>query len=200
LILLLQLGACTGGGWTREAALGPLLVRLDAGGDGRVDAAEYERVAYAAPPFSEADADRDGALSVSELEVVLFRQDPNTFDGALTRTPPDLSLGPGVSGPVRTKERLLVELFGVLREEALAARPDALLPDPWRAQLAAATGRLDSAESRELLSDLERAWNVAAGLQFPPALSVAGRPASENPGPVRGGPAAPNPPPGPGGD
>jgi hypothetical protein len=173
--LLLVLVGCGRSDWTREAALRPIFDRLDADHDGKVSPTEYEQHAYAAPSFADADTDHDASISLGELETVIFLQDPNTFDGALPRTAPDLSLGPGVSGTMNAHQRLLWELFTVLSEDAAAARPDVLVPDAWTVQLAAQTGRLDSPESKQLLADLERAWGAAAGLKFPAALEPSRR-------------------------
>ena len=56
MILLALLLACHPEPWTMEGALRPSLARLDQDGDGRVDAREYERVAFSAPPFAQVDA------------------------------------------------------------------------------------------------------------------------------------------------
>jgi hypothetical protein len=155
--------------WTREAALAPLVAHLDQNKDGKLDAAEYERVGYAAPRFGTADTDGDGALSVAELDRTVFLQDPITFDGSLERTPPDLSLGPGVSGTLTAQQRLLWELLTCLRDDVRAKRSDLVLPDDLQILQAANTGRIDSYEARVVLADLKQAW-TEAGLVFPQGL------------------------------
>lgn len=155
--------------WTREAALSPLAGRLDTDHDGKVTAIEYERVGYFAPAFGTVDADQDGALSVPELEHAVFLQDPIIFDGSLERTPPDLSLGPGVSGTLTAQQRLVWELLTCLRDDAAARRNDLVLPDDLRILRAAETGKVDSEESKAILFELRAAW-VEAGLRFPEGL------------------------------
>lgn len=191
--------ACSQTPWTREAALQPMLSRLDRDADGRVIEAEYTPTAWRAPDFSNADQDGDGGLSVGELDRVVFLQDPNTFDGSLERTPPDLSLGPGVSGTMDTQQRLLWELLFVLRDEALYARPDVRVPGPDVLEAAARTGDIGHSETRRALSELQRAWNISAGLTFPRALAPNGSadPAPE-PAPQQGFPQGPIGPAGPG--
>ena len=180
---MIALLACAPSPWTREAALNPILSRLDADHDGRVVQTEYEPFAWRAPFFVDVDQDADGTLSVGELDRLLFIQDPNTFDGSLSRTPPDLSLGPGVSGTMDTRQRLVWELLAVLRDEAVFARPDALVPDVDRIEAAARTGDISNYEVRSVLGDLERAWNVSAGLTFPKTLAPGGSgPSQPRPG------------------
>ncbi len=186
MIALLLLG-CVGGAWTRDAAWQPTLTRLDADSDGRVTALEYERAAYSSADFVIVDTDHDEALSLEELQILVFHADPNTFDGALARSSPDLSLGPGVSGVLTARQRLLWELYSVLAEEAAAANPASTVPGAWEILTAASTGRLDSAESQSVIGPLERAWFAAEGLAFPPNLVAAHRP----PGPDA--PPVPNP-------
>ena len=74
-------------GWSRDAALNPALVRMDADDDGRVTKAEYDKVAYKAPSFDVADLDHDGVLAVRELAALVTGQDPVTLDapGGATR-------------------------------------------------------------------------------------------------------------------
>lgn len=163
---MLLLLACAESPWTREAALTPLLARLDLDRSGRIDAMEWERVGYMSPAFGAVDTDGDGALSATELYRAVFLQDPLTFDGALERTPPDLSLGPGVSGELTAPQRLLWELFTCLREDAVAIRADVPVPDDAAILEAAKTGSLESLPSQEVLGGLAAAWG-AVGLRFP---------------------------------
>ena len=90
------LNAC-GGGWTKEAALQPHLVRLDADGNGRVEAQEYESLRRVGPPFAQVDHDRDGAINTDELAFLLRFQDPTGFDHVEI----DADLRPASFGAIR---------------------------------------------------------------------------------------------------
>ena len=65
-LALLVLG-CATNPWTAETAFEPTLNRLDLDGDGRVNQAEYDRVAFSARPFAQVDTDADGALSTGRV-------------------------------------------------------------------------------------------------------------------------------------
>lgn len=167
--LLVALLAGCAAQWTDEAALAPVLERLDASGDGRVDGAEYARVAWEAPPFAQADRDGDGALSAAELAILQDAQNPHTFDGTARRGSPDPDLGPGMSGAMTTPQRHAWEVLHTLADEAAAAGS----PVPEGARIdAAARGGLDGPAARELLLELRSAW-TAAGLAFPERLGGA---------------------------
>jgi hypothetical protein len=86
--LLLGLLGC-GGRWTDTFALSPTLRKLDADGDGKVVAAEYEAKLLKGKPFAEADSDHDGVLQLDELEALLAKSDPMSMA-------PDR--GPGAGG------------------------------------------------------------------------------------------------------
>lgn len=62
--------------WTTDAALGPFLARMDADGNGKVVAAEYEALNYHGPPFEEVDLDKNASLSLDEFEALVHNQDP----------------------------------------------------------------------------------------------------------------------------
>ncbi len=53
-----------------------MMTRLDASGDGRIDAAEYARLGQPGVPLQVFDADDSGGLDAVELERLLLRVDP----------------------------------------------------------------------------------------------------------------------------
>lgn len=149
LLLLLACGAPPP--WSDAAALAPTLAAMDVGGDGRVDEADYTRVAWSAPPFAAADADHDGALSTAELATLLDGQAPLSFDGGLPRGAPDPELGPGMSGTLTADQRHAWEVLHVLAAEARAAGR----PTPTPAELdAAAQGGLRGAATIAMIAQL----------------------------------------------
>lgn len=145
--------------WTPEAAVQPTLDRLDRSGDGKVTAAEYERVAWKALPFPAGD----DVLSAAELTALQDAQDPLTFDGIEARGAPDPALGPGMSGTMTPAQRHAWELLHVLADEARAAGqpvpPDHELDGAVRAGL-------ESPQGRAVTARLRSAWE-RAGLGFP---------------------------------
>lgn len=58
------------------AQTGAMMARLDANGDGRLDAQEYARLGQPGVPLAIFDADGSGALELVELEVMLLGVDP----------------------------------------------------------------------------------------------------------------------------
>lgn len=74
-LLSLALG-CSHGPWTRAAALTPTLQALDTNHDGLLARAEYERVAYGEPGFATVDTDKDGQVSLAELDAAVTATDP----------------------------------------------------------------------------------------------------------------------------
>jgi hypothetical protein len=172
MIVALALLAChREPGWTEPAAVEPALARLDADRDGRVDQAEFDRVAWGGPSFAFADADRDGALSAAELAAALRKVDPLDFDDAPPRGAPDPKLGPGMTGTFTVEQRWLWELLYSLRGEALAKDPAAPVPSDEAVRAAIATGRVDAAATQAVLVQLRDAW-TAVGLTFPAGLPV----------------------------
>lgn len=82
MIALLALFACStppGPEWTPQLAVAPARERLDQDHDGRVSAAEYDRVAFSAPPYAKADTNGDGDLDLAELQALVASIDPNGF-------------------------------------------------------------------------------------------------------------------------
>lgn len=117
-MIALLLLACTtqpSGPWTGTRALTPALARLDTDKDGRVTEGEWARVQFHGGEFSQVDTDHDGAISLAELRVLTFAQDPATFyEPGEQRDLEQLLAGPGVDvaklalqlqpdrGPLRT--------------------------------------------------------------------------------------------------
>lgn len=84
--------------WTAENAYAPVLASIDLDHDGRVTEAEFAKVSYGAPRFSQVDSDGSGALDVAELSSLVASEDPLTFDASITAGPQPLRAGPG--GPM----------------------------------------------------------------------------------------------------
>jgi hypothetical protein len=131
LALLPFLLAC-GPRWSAEHAMEPFWSRLDEDADGRVSREEYERVAYAAPPFEAVDTDLDGALSTKEVLALTLSEGPLDFKprtrgNSLGRTPPP-HVDPLRFHPGDPEQRARREALVFLREEALARDPRLLPP------------------------------------------------------------------------
>lgn len=145
--------------WTPEEAMQPTLDALDRSGDGKVSAAEYDRVAWKAPPFPSGD----DVLSPGALAALQDAQDPLTFDGIEARGAPDPALGPGMSGTMTPTQRHAWELLHVLADEARAAGQavpmDHELDGAVRAGLA-------SPQGTAVLARLRMAWE-GGGMPFP---------------------------------
>jgi hypothetical protein len=179
-------------GWTRAAALAPILTHTDTDHDGRVSRAEYDRVAYRAVPFAAADLDHDGALGVTELDALLAGQDPVTLEAADAGATAGADAGfirkdgfddkgggakPGGTGapgsaaaPADLRARSATwAILTVLRDEVLARDPAAQVPTPEQIGAAAASGGFDTEGARQVLATLQAA-SEKAGLAFPPSL------------------------------
>ena len=91
-LLLCCLTACESEPWAPEAVLESTLARIDVDGSGSVEKAEWDAVAYEAPPFEEVDVDSDGSLSPEELQSTLLAQDPLSFDNVVSKSAPDQAL------------------------------------------------------------------------------------------------------------
>ncbi len=187
--MILWLLACTqhprpvvSGPWTREAALGPVLSRMDTNHDGRVEKAEYDALAYSAPEFAAVDVDGDSALSLMELDALIVSQDPLTLAPAVApgwfssrNTPASAAASPtgdaAAAAAVTERDRNVAWCtFTVLREEVLARDPGARVPTSAEIGRAAARGGIEGADGREVLRALETA-SRGVGLGFPPSLS-----------------------------
>lgn len=172
LSVALWLGSCDAGPkWTDGEALAPTIARLDADKSGKVDQAEFERVAWKSPGFAFADVDQDGALSAEELAAAIKKVDPLDFDGADPRGAPHPKLGPGMTGSFTVEQRWLWEVLYSLRGEALAKDPAAPVPSEEALRAAIATGRVDAAATQVVLQQLRAAW-TAVGLTFPEGLPI----------------------------
>ena len=150
--------------WTEAAALAPHLARLDADGDGRVRAGEYDPHVWNGPSFGSADRDHDGVLSAAELSALVRAQQPTSFDGISAEA--ELRRGSVVAAPTgggRDAWEVLVWLNDELRH---AGDPGL---DPDAVAVAVARGRLDSAEGLALLAVLRPRWE-AKGWAGPEAL------------------------------
>lgn len=165
--LLLLLACAPEGPWTRDAALGPTLARLDRDRDGRVVAAEYDAVAFHAPPFAQADADHDGALSLAELDHLVASQDPLVFEAG-RREPGLVAPVQGTPFAVGKGSQPAGLVWLLLREDLLAQVPDAEVPTVEQIE---ATGQVgpDAPESRAVRDALAAAYD-RAGKPFPAVL------------------------------
>lgn len=163
-LALLVLG-CATNPWTAETAFEPTLNRLDLDGDGRVNQAEYDRVAFSARPFAQVDTDADGALSVTELSDLFYGQDPFQFFAA---QPSVRSSRPEPGPDRRVRTTVAWRTLESLREELAAAAPGAVLPDDARIADAATAG-LASGPGVAVLTEL-RSGYTAAGLAWPAGL------------------------------
>ncbi|MFZ5476737.1 MAG: hypothetical protein ACOZNI_08180 [Myxococcota bacterium] len=146
--------------WTEEAALAPVLARLDGDRDGEVTRAEFDAVAVPGTPFAAWDTDRDGVLSRDEAFALWREQDPVNFHPFPTG-PPDRPFHVEEHDPA-------YEVLVSLREEVLAKDPSA--PVPSEAALrAASAGGLESEGAKAALRTLA-VVSDAAGVAFPPSL------------------------------
>lgn len=151
-----------------EAGFAPELSRLDRNADGRVDEAEYLRVAFAAPVFAQADLDHDGALGAPELAALVRAQDPVYFDGVQTFAQTGTTALAGQAGAdPDARQREVRDLLRFEAEE-VAAR-GGVVPDVLQIAAAANTGSLDSAESRAALAQLH-AEATRLGLAWPQGI------------------------------
>lgn len=156
MILLL---ACAIGGaptWTPENVLAPHRARLDTNHDGRVTAEEYARVAWSAPPFATVDVDRDGDLSVAELQRLIESQNPNRFDAPAA--PVDAGPGGNTRGAIDAGQRDVWEILVAMADELRKRGGPDVPPDLVAA--AVGTGRMDSPETLRVLAILRPAWRA----------------------------------------
>ena len=187
LVLVALLGGCATektGQWSIAGALEPIRAQLDQNSDGKVDQAEYDRVAFTAPPFAVADADADADLSLDELRVLVRDADPVSFFHASAAggrgggsSPAMVARSAAIKGPIGDSYYVLL----ILREEVAAADPAAVLPSVERVEEVGMRSALDSPEAKELLRELEEA-SARAGVDFPPSLKAAGVPERGAPG------------------
>lgn len=124
------------GSWTGPAILGAVRTRMDLDRDGRVGESEYTRVAMPDRPWTWADADRDGDLSVNELAVLLQKQDPNQFH--VPKGPPTPPTPPTPPAPRKTHGMNWM-VAQTLQAEIHAVDPT--IPLPSAAEIDAVDGR-----------------------------------------------------------
>jgi hypothetical protein len=147
----------------------------DVGGDGHLDRADWDRLAYSAPAFGVLDTDGDGALSEPELLAATLAQDAVDFDQAARHTRAEATTKspvftqPEIFHPGTYETRMVRELLVFLADEVRAADPS--VPVPPKAELVAAAGSGDP-ESPPVLAALRalKRCYAQAGLQFPPQL------------------------------
>ncbi len=159
--------------WTSARALAPVLNRIDANQDGKVTEDEYAARAILDPAFSVVDTNRDGVLSLGELEALTLGQDPLAY-GVAAKTAEQGKYGSGsapTSRPVFDMQALGPpnETFYVLRdlrEEITSVNPDIPVPSDADIALAATSDSLSSEASLRVLAQLEQA-STTAGLKFP---------------------------------
>jgi len=182
----LLISAC-GSGLTRaeHSKVAPFLEALDSDGDGRVDAKEYDGVAYKAPSFEQADADSDGFLGPSELVGMLRGQDPMTFDrDEQQRMPLRERRGRGTKAPsgFGPGQQQLRDVFVFLDSELETAGWTEALPEPTEIKAAVSTGDLGSSACQGLLARYLDAYR-GASLSFPVGLLNTAPPAAPVPAP-----------------
>lgn len=161
---LVWLLACAPVAWTPLSALAPHRARLDADGDARVSPAEYARTQADGPPFADFDADGDDDLSTAELLASFRAQSPTAFDGPATSE--DAHPGPApwrLPDAQRDVWEVLVWMGDALRSAGEVGA------DPVAVDAALRSGRIDSAESRAVLRELEPRWR-ARGWPWPKGL------------------------------
>jgi hypothetical protein len=158
--------ACSGG-WTTTTALSPFVARLDADGDGRATVAEVVPARMEAAAFDAIDSDDDGVLSVAELDASLRLNDPNRWARGILMPSAEMA---SLMRQEQTGDRSAGWMLQVLREEVLAADPQADVPTPEELMPAARAGA-GSPEWQAAIARLATAWDEA-GLTFP--RSVAG--------------------------
>jgi hypothetical protein len=151
-----------------------IIALADGGGDGRLDRADWERVAYSAPSFDKVDSDGDGALSEPELLALTLSQDALEFDQPSRRARDEVAQSPvftqpEIFHPGSYETRMIRELLLFLSDEVHAADPDVPLPPRQELVAAAASGDPKSPPVRAALHALQRCY-ADAGLAFPPNL------------------------------
>ena len=156
--------------WSVAPGLAPVLVHMDADGDGAVGEAEYLRHAWRAPEFGTVDGDQNAVLSTEELHRLLRSEDVQRFDDRDVRRPvdPDVWSQP-FSDP--SGERLIWELLCFLDEELQFGNARYQSPAYEVMVRAAGTATLDSTEVSALLSHFESAYDER-GWTFPEHLVV----------------------------
>ncbi|GDX80972.1 hypothetical protein LBMAG42_27830 [Deltaproteobacteria bacterium] len=156
--------ACSSG-WTEDSALEAHRSRLDANGDGRVVATEYDPHVWNGPLFGSADRDADGDLSSAELAGLVAAQQPTTFDG-FAEVEVIHRGGAGISAPT-----------GAARDtwEAIVWMNDALRASgepgvaPEAVAEAVAAGGITTPEAAAVLATLRPRWE-AHGWAWPAGL------------------------------
>ncbi len=154
-----------GGASVMEAWIG----RLDRDGDGSVDAAEYQRVAYAELPMERADRDGDGLLGAEELEQLLRTQDPAIFDVRLTEDLARRAGPPPKRGRGKGAWRRLADLLPFLDAELQAAGGEIPDLEPELLRQANESRSLASIPTQTLLIRYRTAFE-AQDLPFPRGL------------------------------
>ncbi len=158
--LLLLACATSAPTWSDDAVLGGARARLDADGDGHVEAGEYEAHRWNGPPFATADADGDGDLSAPELAELLVAQGPGSFDGAQVAQSRGGAVQELLSREQRQVWETLVWLGDTLRAHGLPG------PDPAAVERAVATGSMTSPETLGVLEAVRGPW-TAHGWAWP---------------------------------
>lgn len=151
--------------WTPESALEGHRSRLDANGDGRVEAAEYDAHVWNGPRFGTADRDADGDLSAAELEWLVSAQQPTTFDG-FAEVEVIHRGGAGIAAPTG-KARDTWEVIVWMNDALRAAGEPGVEPEAVAA--AVASGTLESPESAAVFATLRPRWE-AHGWAWPAGL------------------------------
>jgi hypothetical protein len=185
-----------------EQAFGGVLALLDADRSGRVEPAEYTRVAQpGSPAFATLDRDGSGGLDMAELVGLIAGQNPSTFQPnfiPMTQNP----LAEARPDPTAEWEVRVVRNFYLFELEEVHRR-DPTLPIPSEVDIAAAlqSGDVHSPPSLDMLVKVVAACR-ATGVGVPPevhtifaSMPVAILPTSHpGPGPaVAPGPASPRP-------
>lgn len=162
--MILALLACAPT-WTEAGALASHRARLDADGNGRVEAAEYDAHVWNGPLFGTVDRDADGDLSAAELERLIAAQQPTTFDG-FSEAEVIHRGGAGIAAPTGTA-RDTWEVIVWMNDALRAAGEPGLKPEDVAA--AVASGTLESPESAAALATLRPQWE-AHGWAWPAGL------------------------------
>jgi hypothetical protein len=150
--------------WTSQSALQPTFERLDVDQSAGIEAAEWTRVSYGGPSFSDVDSNGSGALDLEELLSLVHQIDPDGFDRNVSFNGPGtttVAAAAPVSREIRQVGNALLFLIEEVRET-----PGILLPVKEEVRDASWTESLHSAESQALLQKLRVAWDVA-GREFP---------------------------------
>ncbi|MFZ5479385.1 MAG: hypothetical protein ACOZNI_21655 [Myxococcota bacterium] len=164
--LALLLVGCGEPRWSVTAALEPGFARMDTDGDGRVRAAEYERLDWEMPPFKEADADGDGLFELEEMVALIGKTDPQSVANTVKQQPTRPTRAPH-EVPSRVGAAWMVAES--LRREVLAVDPNAVVPTEEEMARIRTLQRLNDAPVRALLARIEAASD-AAKVAFPKAL------------------------------